>query len=163
MLDLKMLGMGAAGGAVLAALIAWPVASGVGYSKGRSELKEELAAAKRVGVRLLAERDQARSEVDKTNAAIAAQVAELSKLMSADQVERTAAAQRMEAAANSAAKEAKLAGQRALAAREVIRNVADQCARAGVPDVVIDSLRNIAGPAPDMGQGGMPAGGRGGG
>jgi hypothetical protein len=94
--------------------------------------------------------------------AIAMQVAELSKLMSADQTERTAAAQRMEAAANAAAKEAKLAGQRALAAREVIQNVADQCARAGVPDVVIDSLRNIAGPATDMGEGGMPAARRGG-
>ena len=147
MLDFKLLGMGALGGALTAAIIAWPLADAAGYSRGVKAVAEELAATKRVGIRLLAERDQARSEVDKINAAIAMQVAELSKLMSADQTERTAAAQRMEAAANAAAKEAKLAGQRALAAREVIQNVADQCARAGVPDVVIDSLRNIAGPA----------------
>jgi hypothetical protein len=143
-------------------MIAWPLADAAGYSRGVKAVAEELAATKRVGIRLLAERDQARSEVDKINAAIAMQVAELSKLMSADQTERTAAAQRMEAAANAAAKEARLAGQRALAAREVIQNVADQCARAGVPDVVIDSLRNIAGPATDMGEGGMPAARRGG-
>lgn len=147
MLDFRMLGMGAAGGAVITALLIWPVAHGAGYGKAQSEAKEELAAAKRVAARLLAERDQARSEVDKVNQAIAAQVAELSRLMSADQAERQAAAQRMEAAAVEAAKEARLAGQRAAEARKVILNVADQCARGPVPPAVLDSLRDIAGPA----------------
>jgi hypothetical protein len=163
MLDFKMLGMGAAGGAIVATMIAWPLADAGGYARGVKAVAEELAAAKRVGVRLLAERDQARAEVDKVNFAIAAQVKELTQLMSADKTQRDAAAQRMEAAANAAAKEAKLAGQRALAAREVIQNVADQCARAGVPDIVIDSLRNIAGAATDLGQGGMSAARGGGG
>lgn len=152
MLDLKMLGMGAAGGAVATALLVWPMANGMGYERGKKELSAELAATKRVGARLLAERDQARSEVDKTNAAIAAQVKELAALMSADSAERQAAAVRMEAAAIDAAKQAKLAGQRALAAREVIQNVADQCARAGVPDDVVRVLRDISGPAADLGK-----------
>jgi hypothetical protein len=147
MLDFKLLGMGAAGGAIGAALLVWPMAHGAGFDAGKKSIAEELNAAKRVASRLLAERDQARSEVDKVNAAIAAQVSELAKLMSADQVERQAAASRMEAAANAAAKEAKLAGQRALAAREVIQNVADQCARAGVPDDVVRVLRDLTGPA----------------
>lgn len=157
MLDLKMLGMGAAGAAVVTAMVVWPMAHGQGLDKGRREVSEELAAAKRVGNRLLAERDQARSEVDKVNAAIAAQVADLAKLMSADSVERAAAAKRMEAAAMSAASEARRAGERALAAREVIQNVADQCARAGVPDDVVRVLRDITGPAANLGQGGVPA------
>jgi hypothetical protein len=152
MLDFKLIGMAAAGGAVLAGLTAWPLAHGAGFEKAAKAHKEELDATKRVANRLLAERDQARAEVDKTNAAIAAQVAELAKLMSADQVERTAAALRMEAAATSAAKEAKLAGQRALAAREVIQNVADQCARAGVPDDVVRVLRDITGPDANVGK-----------
>lgn len=151
MLDLKMLGMGAAGGAVATALLIWPMANGMGYERGKKELNAELTAAKRVGSRLLAERDQARAEVDKTNAAIAAQVKELAALMSADSVERQAAAVRMEAAAVDAAKQAKLAGQRALAAREVIQNVADQCARAGVPDDVVRVLRDLGGSTADMG------------
>lgn len=151
MLDLKMLGMGAAGGAVATALLVWPMANGMGYERGKKEVAAELEATKRVATRLLAERDQARAEVDKTNAAIAAQVKELAALMSADSAERQAAAVRMEAAAVDAAKQAKLAGQRALAAREVIQNVADQCARAGVPDDVVRVLRDITGPAADMG------------
>lgn len=151
MLDLRLLGMGAAGGAVATALLVWPMANGMGYERGRKELSNELAAAKRVANRLLSERDQARAEVDKTNAAIAAQVKELAALMSADQAERQAAAMRMEEAATNAAKEAKLAGQRALAAREVIQNVADQCARAGVPDDVVRVLRDISGPAAHVG------------
>lgn len=157
MLDFKMLGMGAAGAAVITAMLVWPMADGGGYARGKKELAEELAAAKRVGNRLLAERDQARSEVDKVNAAIAAQVKELAALMSADATERTAAAKRMEAAANAAASEAKRAGERALAAREVIQNVADQCARAGVPDDALRVLRDITGPAANVGQGGVPA------
>jgi multidrug efflux pump subunit AcrA (membrane-fusion protein) len=147
MLDFKLLGMGAAGGAILAALVAWPLADAGGYARGVKAVAEELAATKRVANRLLAERDQARAEVDKVNFAIAAQVKELAALMSADQTARQEAAARMEAAANLAAKEAKLAGQRALAAREVIKNVADQCARAGVPDDVVRVLRDITGPA----------------
>jgi seryl-tRNA synthetase len=147
MLDLKMLGMGAAGGAILATMVAWPMADASGYSRGVKTVADELAATKRVANRLLAERDQARAEVDKVNFAIAAQVKELAALMSADQTARQEAAARMEAAANEAAKEAKLAGQRALAAREVIKNVADQCARAGVPDDVVRVLRDITGPS----------------
>lgn len=147
MLDFKMLGMGAAGGAIVTALMVWPMADAGGYARGVKSVAEELAATKRVANRLLAERDQARAEVDKVNFAIAAQVKELAALMSADQTARQEAVTRMEAAANEAAREAKLAGQRALAAREVIKNVADQCARAGVPDDVVRVLRDITGPA----------------
>lgn len=156
MLDLKMLGMGAAGAAIVTAFVLWPMASAEGFGRGVKQVAEELAASKRVAIRLLAERDQARAEVDKVNASIAMQVKELALLMSADSVERAAAAVRMEAAATTAAREARLAGQRALAAREVIQNVADQCARAGVPDDALRVLRNITGPSADMGQGGMP-------
>lgn len=156
MIDFKLLGMGAAGGALAVALIGGPMVHGMGFEKGRKEGATELNAAKRVITRTVAERDQARAEVDKVNSAIASQVAELAKLMSADKDERTAAALRMEAAASSAAKEAKLAGQRALAAREVIQNVADQCARAGVPDDVVRVLRDITGPVADVGQGRVP-------
>lgn len=147
MLDIKMLAMGGIGAAALTAMTVWPMAHGQGFDKGKREVSEELAATKRVANRLLAERDQARSEVDKVNAAIAAQVKELAALMSADATERQAAARRMEAAANTAASEAKRAGERALAAREVIQNVADQCARGPVPPSVLDSLRDLAGPA----------------
>lgn len=157
MLDLRMLGMGAAGAAVLTAMVLWPMAHAAGAEGVRKQVNEELMATKRVANRLLAERDQARSEVDKVNAAIAAQVKELAALMSADQEERAAAAVRMEAAAIRAASEAKRAGERALAAREVIQNVADQCARAGVPDDALRVLRDITGPAADMGEGRMPA------
>jgi hypothetical protein len=156
MIDLKLIGMGVAGGAVGAALLVWPTAHGAGLDKGRKEMSTQLEASKRVIIRTVAERDQARAEVDKVNGAIASQVAELAKLMSADKDERTAAALRMEAAATSAAKEAKLAGQRALAAREVIQNVADQCARAGVPDDVVRVLRDITGPVASVGQGRVP-------
>lgn len=156
MIDFKLLAMGAGGAAIGTALLVWPLAHGQGFDKGRREVSEELAASKRVAARLLAERDQARAEVDKVNVAIAAQVADLAKLMSADQVERTAAATRMEKAATLAAVEARRAGERALAAREVIQNVADQCARAGVPADVVRVLRDLTGGA-DIRNGAMPA------
>lgn len=155
--DMKMMALGGVGIAAVTALTVWPMASGQGYDRGKREVTVELEAAKRVGTRLLAERDQARAEVDKVNAAIAAQVKELATLMSADQTERVAAAARMEAAAINAAKEAKLAGQRALAAREIIQNVADQCARAGVPTDVVRVLRDLSGFPSNMGEGGMSA------
>lgn len=157
MLDFRMLGLGALGAVLATALFVWPMADGAGYQRGRKEATAEIAAMKRAGLRMQAERDQARAEVAKVNAAIAAQVEELAKLMSADQAERSAAAKRMEAAAISAAVEAKRAGERALAAREVIQNVADQCARAGVPDDALRVLRNITGGSADLGEGRVSA------
>lgn len=161
MINFQMLAYGAAGGAALAAMTVWPMAHGAGEAKAERAAMTQRAAAERVINRVLAERDQARAEVEKVNAAIAAQIKELAAIMSADQAERTAAGARMEAAARMAAREAKQAGERALAAREVIQNVADQCARAGVPADVVRVLNDIIGKT-DVGDSGVsaPAGNR---
>jgi hypothetical protein len=156
-LNWRLIGLGAAGGAMATAMAIWPLAKNAGWSEAQRDCQKERQAAERVVTRLVAERDQARGQVDKVNAAIAAQVAELAGLVAADQSERTAAAKRMESVARRAADEAKLAGERALAAREVIQNVADQCARAGVPGDVVRVLRDLAGDAALTGGGGLPA------
>jgi aminopeptidase N len=89
------------------------------------------------------ERDQAKAEVEKVNRALAAQVEELRTLLSADQAARVEAAARMEKAAQQAAREARAAGERAREGMEVIRRVADECARAPVPADVKRVLDDI--------------------
>lgn len=96
---------------------------------------------------LKVEKAQAVAEVAKVNATTAAQVAELKSLLTADADARAAASIRVEKAAQLAAANAKEAGARAQAAMEVIRNVADECARAGVPPDVKRMLDGILAPA----------------
>lgn len=110
---------------------------------------EKVITAKLGEIRTLTlERDQARAEVAKVNAETARQYAELKTLLTADADARAAAAVKVEAAATKAAKEAKLAGERVLLAKEVIQNVADACARAGVPDDVVRMLDSILAASP---------------
>ncbi|MGL4443094.1 MAG: hypothetical protein ACRCU1_05680 [Alsobacter sp.] len=92
---------------------------------------------------LKAELAQARGEVVKVNTEILRQLEEQKTLLTADAEARQAASIRVEAAARQAAVNAKEAGARAQAAMEVIRNVADQCARAGVPPDVVRVLNDI--------------------
>lgn len=153
--NIQTLAIAAVAGVALGAVGGGYTAYGWGKAAMAREAAAERKAAEKIINRTLAERDQARAEVDKVNAAIAAQVRELAAILSADQVERAEAAKRMEAAAVKAAAEAKRAGERALAAREVIQNVADQCARAGVPADVLRVLNDF-GSAP-MGPVRMPA------
>lgn len=89
------------------------------------------------------ERDQARAEVDKFNTTVKAQLEEFAALLVADADARTAALDQVNRAARVAASEARAAGEKAAQAREVIQNVADQCARAGVPDDVVRMLNDI--------------------
>lgn len=89
------------------------------------------------------ERDQARAEVEKFNTTVKAQLEEFAALLVADTEARTEALARVDRAARQAASEAKAAGEKAAQAREVIQNVADQCARAGVPDDVVRLLNDI--------------------
>jgi hypothetical protein len=108
--------------------------------------------------KLQTERDQARAEVVKYNAATAAQLAANQAALTADSVARIAASERMEKLLQQTSRDARAAADRSDAAREVIKNVADQCARAGVPADVLSVLNAILDP-PKAGvrDGAMPA------
>lgn len=150
MIDIKAMMIGAAVAAV--------VAGGAGMTFGR--WLEKGACDKRVAVvekaaasiidrkdseimTLGAEKAQAQAEVAKVNAETLRQFEEMKTLLTADQEKRDQAALRVEAAAKQAAVNARDAAVKAQEARKVIQNVADQCARAGVPDDVVRVLNDI--------------------
>lgn len=156
MINFQMLAYGAAGGAALAAMTIWPIAHGAGEAKAERAAMTQRAAAERVINRVLAERDQARAEVVKVSAAMAAQAADLAKVKSADEVERAAAITRMEKAVTIAARESKRAGEQAYAAREAIKTFTDACVQAGVSADVVRLLNNTFGD-PALGNGAVSA------
>lgn len=94
-----------------------------------------------------AERDQALGEVRKVNATTAAQFLALQTMLQDDQVKREEASIRVEAAAKEAARNAKTAGDRAQAARDLMVKIQDQCAGTDVPAELLRMLDGIADPA----------------
>lgn len=151
---MNLQGMLIAGG--VAALVAGGIGMqvGKGLEKGACEKRIQIiekAAASLIDQKdaeiltLGAEKAQAQAEVAKVNAETLRQFNELQVLLTADQAKRDEAAIRVEAAAKQAAVNARDAAAKAQAAREIIQNVADQCARAGVPDDVVRVLNDILG------------------
>lgn len=151
----------AIGGVAIAA-----VAGGLGVKAGSDLAKvHEVKAIEQVKKTanglintLQAERDNARAEVKKFNDASAAQVTATLAAADADKTKRDQASARMEKVLLQVSVDARAAAERADAAREVIKNVADQCARAGVPPDVLSVLNTILDP-PKAGvrDGAMPA------
>ena len=150
MMNFKAMSIGAAlGGLVL---------GGVGLQAGRwmerGACDKRVAALERAAATLIDKKDaeilvlgtekaQAQAEVAKVNSATLAQFEEMKLLLTADQAKRDAAAVRVEKAAQQAALNARDAAAKSIEARKVIQNVADQCARAGVPDDVVRVLNDI--------------------
>lgn len=143
-------------GALVAGLaaggLAWQIRGGVEKAACQSRIGDVMKASAELIDRkdseihvLQIEVAQARAEVVKVNETTRKQYEELQALLSADQIKRDEAAARVEAAARQAAANAKDAALKSQAAREVIQNVADQCARAGVPDDVVRVLNDILG------------------
>lgn len=113
-----------------------------------------------INLTLTAERDQAKSEVDKVNATTAAQFNALQVMLADDRVKREEASTRVEAAAKEAARNARTAGERATAARDLITQSTDRCAVAPMPDDIVRMLDAIGSPADGsrLIGGAMPAG-----
>lgn len=139
-------------GALVAGGIAWQVRGGIEKGACAARVETVMREAGRkidekdAEIRVLTvEKAQAHAEVAKVNETTARQYLELQQLLTADQAKRDEAATRVEAAARQAAANAKDAAAKSQAAREVIQHVADQCARAGVPDDVVRVLNDILG------------------
>lgn len=94
-----------------------------------------------------AERDQAKAEVDKVNATTAAQFTALQAMLADDKVKREEASLRIEAAAKEASRNAKTAGERAQAVREIVDKVSDRCAASDIPDDLRRMLDGILEPS----------------
>ena len=150
MIDIKAMAIGAA----LGGLVLGGAGLQLGKSMERSACDKRLEVVQRAAASLIdakdreilvlgAEKAQAQGEVAKVNAATLAQFEEMKQLLTADQAKRDAAAVRVEAAAKQAALNARDAAAKSIEARKVIQNVADQCARAGVPDDVVRVLNDI--------------------
>lgn len=110
-----------------------------------------------------AERDQAKAEVDKVNATTAAQLTALQAMLADDKVKREEASLRIEAAAREASRNAKTAGERAQAIRDIVDKVADRCASSDIPDDLrrmLDGILAPGTPGPQMVNGPMPAAAR---
>lgn len=99
-----------------------------------------------INLNLTAERDQAKAEVDKVNQTTAAQYTALAAMLADDRVKREEASTRVEAAAKEAARNARTAGERATAARDLITQIQDRCAGAPIPDDLIRMLDGITNP-----------------
>ena len=149
-------------GMLVSAGLAAVVAFGVGWKWGSDsqtakctqqitqvrKIAEDLINTKLQEIMTLqAETAQAHAEVAKVNQTTRLQFEELQTLLTADQAKREAASIKVERAANQAAVAAREAATRAQAAREVIQNVADKCASAGVPDDVRRMLDGILAPS----------------
>lgn len=148
---------------LIGAAIAAIVAGGIGFQAGkvleRGACQGRIETVMRESAKLIDAKDaelttrgievaQARAEVAKVNAETLRQFNELQTLLTADQAKRDEAALRVEAAARQAAANAKDAAAKSQLAREVILNVADQCARAGAPDDVVRVLNDLIGATP---------------
>jgi hypothetical protein len=151
---MNLQGMLIAGG--VAALVAGGIGLQVGKGLEKSACEKRIEVVEKAAAKLIDEKDaeilvlkaekvQAQGEVAKVNAETLRQFNELQALLTADQAKRDEAAARVEAAAKQAAVNARDAAAKAQAAREIIQNVADQCARAGVPDDVVRVLNDILG------------------
>lgn len=151
---INLQGMLIAGG--VSALVAGGIGMQVGKMMERGACETRVKALEKAAATLIdkkdteililgAEKAQAQAEVAKVNSETLRQFNELQLLLTADQAKRDEASARVEAAARQAAANARDAATKAQAAREVIQNVADQCARAGVPDDVVRVLNDILG------------------
>lgn len=114
-----------------------------GFADGSQARSIQVVEARAWARKLMVERDQARAEVTKVNEAVAQQTAAILERLDADSTLREEAQRRVERAARQAAQEARQAAERSQQAREVIENVADECARAGVPQSVLGVLNDI--------------------
>lgn len=111
-----------------------------------------------INLNLTAERDQAKAEVDKVNETTAASFRALQAMLADDRIKREEASTRVEAAAKEAARNARTAGERATAARDLITQVTDRCAGAAIPDDIVRMLDAISEPGrPGLVAGGMPS------
>lgn len=148
-------------GILISAGLAAIVAGGIGLKIGsdnearkcdgkiavvRKAAEEVINAKLQEILTLTAEKAQAQAEVAKVNETTHRQFAELQTMLSADAVKRDEASAKVEKAATQAARDAREASARAQAAREVIQNVADKCAAAGVPDDVVRMLNGVLAP-----------------
>lgn len=162
MIGWQGMAIGAAAIAGFSGYFAWRTGDAMGYDRGLGHAADKIRPViEKMDAEiatLSAEKDQAQAEVAKVNETTARQFAELQGLLTADQAKREEAAARVEKIAAEAAREARQAGQRALAARELIQNVADECARAGVPADVLRVLNDILDAPPAVVRdGAMPA------
>lgn len=150
-------------GMVVSAAVAGLLAFGAGWKVGGDsqavKCQKEVARVREIANNLInqqqqeiltlqAEKAQAQGEVAKVNAETNRQLEALAAMLTADQMKREEAAALVATAANQAARDARTAASRAAEAREVIQNVADKCAAAGVPDDVVELLNGILAPAP---------------
>jgi len=148
-------------GMLLAGGLSAVIAGGLGMKAGalleqahstRELERHDKAAAKLIEKKdgeigtLGTEKSQCAAEVAKYNAASAEQVEKNRLVDEADRAARQAASQRMERLIIQASKDARDAAERSDRAREVILNVSDQCARAGVPADVLSVLNDILDP-----------------
>lgn len=150
-------------GMLVSAGLAGLVAFGAGWQlsadRQKGECQKQITRVKEIAdglinsqqqeiLTLTAEKAQAQAEVAKVNAETMRQFEALQAMLTADQLKREEASELVARAANQAARDARTAATRAEAAREVIQNVADKCAAAGVPDDVVELLNGILAPAP---------------
>lgn len=163
MIQWQAMALGALAVAGATGYFAWRTGDQMGFDRGlgaaAAKIRPVIQAKDAEIATLKIETAQAQAEVAKVNETTARQYAELQALMTSDQAKRDEASARVEKIAAEAAREAKQASQRALAAREVIQNVADTCARAGVPPDVLRVLNDILdGTDPVVRNGAMPTG-----
>jgi hypothetical protein len=150
-------------GPLIAAVLSGVAALAVGWKLGgdsqRIACQKQIAEIRRVADDLLnkqlteiktlqIEKAGAFAEVDKVNATTVRQFNELQALLSVDAAKRAAASVQFEKAITQAGRDARDAATRAADARKVIENVANDCARAGMPDDVVGVLNGIIGATP---------------
>lgn len=159
MIQWQAIAIAAAASAAASGYFAFRAGEDAGLGLAAKRIAPVIAAKDAEISTLQVEVRQAQAEVQKVNETTARQLSELQALLTDDQVKREEASARVEKIAAEAAREARQAGQRALAAREVIQNVADQCARAGVPPDVLRVLNDILdGTDAPVRDGAMPSG-----
>ena len=138
--NLQSIGIGAVAGLALGGMIAWPLAYDRGDSAGEKRIR---AASEQVINKLITERDQARGEVDKINAANTAQIGALVANYQADSLSRAEAQKAMEAFTRNTARETQASRQSIDAVRAGLQNLSDQCAKAGVDPALVGMLNSI--------------------
>lgn len=144
MLDLKMLIVGGLAVAVLGAAGGFKLGDMNGSARAAKLAKIEYDVLYQTSLRVVAERDQCKQEVEKYNGETERLRTEGEAILAADRAASANAVKAAEAAAINASREATASVQRMKEGGDALKKLADTCILSGVPSAYVDVLNSVA-------------------
>lgn len=156
MLDLKMLIGGGVAALAIGGFAGWKVGHDRGVVAGAASAKVAYDLLYQTSLRVIAERDQCKGEVEKFNGETERLRTENDAILAADRVASAEAVKRAEQAAINAAREAEKSIVRMREGGDALKKLADTCIVSGVPAGFVDVLNSVTRGADNPGDGQVP-------